>query len=308
MGKLRPYIKNGPYIIMEDNDVFKSYGLCNLKLSKPFTDLNNIEIETSLTKKVEYFKRNPKIDLYYNGEKMKKTRKLGEGSNGTIYLFEYSNNSVAVKIPDSGTHVEYEVDVIENNLQHICEDSIIPLKIIKDQVGNSFIVMQEANGDLSDLKLDERLIFKIILRVAEMLICFLKKDIIYFDLKLENILYKCHGNNITIYLGDIGSFAIKGDLINNGSYFPPEALDKKYYEANENIVTYSFGCFIAQLYGYDFLGYEKDYYSKFIEKIRKDSRVPNSIKALIISFTKIDPEEREQYEIETVFDLINVGK
>ena len=151
-----------------------------------------------------------------------------------------------------------------------------------------------------------------------MLICFLERDIIYFDLKLENILYKCHGNNITIYLADIGAFALKNDLIQGGTFVPPEALDKKYYKANKNIVTYAFGCFIGQLYGYNYLGYKNEkltthetvteyYYPKFIEKVREDSRVPNSIKALIISFTEIDPKIRKQYEIASVFDLINVG-
>jgi serine/threonine protein kinase len=318
MGKLRPYIKNGPYIIMEDTDVFKSYGLCNLKLTRPLTNLKKIKIKTNLKDRPEFFNKPPIIDLYYNGKKMKKTKILGEGSTGIVYLFEYSDNRVAIKIPDSETYVDYEVDIIDDYLKNICEDNIIPLKIIDDQVGNSFVVMQEANGDLSDIKMDERLIFKIIFRVAEMLICFLERDIIYFDLKLENILYKCQGNNINIYLADIGAFTIKGDLIQGGTFVPPEALDKKYYKANKNIVTYSFGCFIAQLYGYDYLGYKNErlttkeniteyYYPKFIEKVKSDNRVPNSIKALIISFTEIDPKKRKQYDIDNVFDLINVG-
>ena len=47
MPKIKNLSNKGPYIIME-GDVFKSYGACNLKLTKPFTNLDLVTITTNL--------------------------------------------------------------------------------------------------------------------------------------------------------------------------------------------------------------------------------------------------------------------
>lgn len=291
---LRPYIKRGPYIILEEDNVLNSYGICNYILTKPFTDLSKITITTNLKNKVKYFKNNIKLQVFYNGNEMKKTIMVGEGNFGKVYSFQYGENSVVIKIPEKDIYVNYEVDIIKKTLPiTICKNHIIPLRIIKDQVGNNFIVMQEANGDLSNLKLDLRLKFKIIIEIAKILICFMNENILYTDLKLENVLYKCKNNKLTIYLGDIGSFAKEGEIL-EGGYL----IEEDEYPATKELVIFQFGFFIASLFGYEYTKNTK----KFLKKILNDRTIPNNIKALIILFTK----KSKDNDLNIVFDLIKV--
>lgn len=303
---LKYYIKKGPYIIMEEDNILNSYGLCNFKLSKPFTDLTKIKVKTNLTEKVKFYKKNIKLELYYNNDKMKKIKMIGEGSFGKVYLFQYKENSIVIKIPDKEIYIDYEVDIIKYYLpKNICNDYIIPLRVITDQAKNNFVIMQEANGDLSNLKLDERLIFKIIIQVAKTLICFMKKDIIYTDLKIENILYKCKNNRISIYLADIGSFAKENDILIGGNYIPPEYHKKEEFPATKELVIFTFGCFIAELYNFINNEVVTDY-PKFIKKLLKNTTIPKNIKALIILFTEPNPNKRKKNNLNLVFDLIKI--
>ena len=299
MTTLKPYMKNGPYILLDKSNNLDSYGLCNISSTRPIVNLNNVTIKTNLGEKVDYFKKNMKIELFYKGEILRRIKKIGEGSFGSIYLYE---KGIVIKIPNKNTYSDYESDIIKSNLPNsICNKSIIPLKIIKDQYKNNFVVMQEANGDLEDLKLDERLIFKIIVTIAKALICFMKKNIIYCDLKAENILYRCNNKNINIYLADIGSFVEENDILIGGDNKAPEDLNKKEYKATKELVIYTFGCFIAELYGY------KDR-RNLIKKILKDKKMPKNIKALIILFAEENPKKRKQNDLSLVFDLIKTEK
>ena len=44
--------EKAPFIIMEKDDIFRSYGICNLMLSKPVVNLNKIKIISNLKKEL----------------------------------------------------------------------------------------------------------------------------------------------------------------------------------------------------------------------------------------------------------------
>jgi serine/threonine protein kinase len=111
----------------------------------------------------------------------------------------------------------------------------------------SFIAMEAMDGSLRDYAVeqkkeldklesddDKRILLdkifvnvtKIILEVAKVLQCLSDKEYYYPDLKSDNVLYKCDGENIIIKMGDIGSLTEKEDLINGDytrTYFDSQA-------------------------------------------------------------------------------------
>ena len=112
----------------------------------------------------------------------------------------------------------------------------------------SFIAMEAMDGSLRDYAVeqkkeldklesddDKRILLdkifvnvtKIILEVAKVLQCLSDKEYYYPDLKSDNVLYKCDGENIIIKMGDIGSLTEKKDLI-NGDY------TRTYYDSQGN--------------------------------------------------------------------------
>ena len=321
MKTVRDFTKQIPYIVVEKDNKFKSYGVCNLNLSKPFIDLSKIKIKTTLGKKVNKITRKLVIEIFYGKEKMKKIKVLGQGTFGNVYLYEYNGYTIALKIPNNNIEIDSEINVIEKILpRKICRENIIPLKIIKDQYRNPFVVMQQANGNLREIELlDNRLITKIIIKITEILLCFLKKNIVYLDLKRENVLYKCWGKNISIFLGDLGGFFKLGETSFGGGYFlAPEIIEENQYQVREEHMFYAFGCFIAELYGYrEDLGYKdgikstkkniiNKYHPKFKKKILKDDRIPDVIKSLILLFTETSVQKRKDNDLNIVFELFNI--
>lgn len=310
--KLKPYINQGPYIVLEDDNILQSYGICNLKLTKPEVDLGNIYIKTDLKKKVNYLDAKTKIEVYYNDKLMKRKKKLGEGSFGKIYLYSFEDKNIVIKIPEKDVRIDYETSIIENYLPKDCRHHTIPFRVVEDQKGNGFLIMQQANGDLDNIKLDNRLKLKIILTITKMLKCFYEKGIVYGDLKLENILYRCENNKINIFLGDIGSFFKIGDYISDGYYIPPEALDKKKFIVNKEFLLYNLGSFIAEIYGVEkgleyknnsYSTFTKYRYPKIVKRITK-SKIPKNIQALILALIHPNEKERGKFDLETVFYLI----
>ena len=46
-----------PFIIMEEDDMLRSYGICNFYLTRPATILNKIKIRSNLKKKLEKYQK-----------------------------------------------------------------------------------------------------------------------------------------------------------------------------------------------------------------------------------------------------------
>lgn len=282
------------YYILENSNFLNSDGICDLTLTKNFINLENVTIKTNLKKKVKSLTKGFKFDLYYNNILMKKIDILGDGTFGKVYLYRVEDIFLTIKINHEGVSIDDEFITFKKYLPKICKYSIIPLKIIKDKHKNPFVIMQLADGDLSTLKLSSILKIKIIITIAKALECFLKKNVIYMDLKLENILYKCVGNRIAIYLGDIGSLVKIGEKLEHGEIVVPESASKSYFVANEAYLLYTFGIFILEIYNYKL---------ENMERFFKDPNINHYIKALVYYYTTEKPKKRLRYNLKLVNNL-----
>lgn len=312
--------EKGPFIVINEDNVFNSYGICSFKLTKPNVDLKHVRIETSLTKEYTYeYPRKFNISLFYKNQKMLRTKLMGQGSYGKVWKYEVLDNkneniSLALKIPTE--NIEEEPLILENLLnENICNKSIIPIKTIFDKHDNPFIIMQEANSSLRSLKPDERLVKKIIYQITKDIECFYNYDIFYLDLKTENILYRCDNDKISIFLGDIGSFSELGNE-SMATFMPPEALNSKHPKADKAYMFFTLGAFYADLYGLaDDIYYENDngkwktkksfievHYPKFVKKII-NSNVSEKLKDVILQFTQIDPVARSKLNFSLVYEI-----
>ena len=244
--------EKGPFIVITEDNVFNSYGICSFRLTKPDVDLNKVTIETDLRK--QYSETYPKkfyLAVYYKGVKMKKTQLIGEGSYGKVWRFEIldkNNEHITIALKIALEDLEEESKILTNLLNNIkCKTSVIPIRAVRDEEKNPFIIMQEANSTLRSLKMDERLIKKIIYQITKSIECFYKYGVFYLDLKTENILYQCNNDKISVFLGDIGSFAGIGG-VSLATFMPPEALAAKRPKADKAYMFFTLGAFYADLY------------------------------------------------------------
>ena len=149
------------------------------------------------------------------------------------------------------------------------------------------------------------------------------------DLKKENLLYRCEGEKISFFLGDIGGFAKLGDSSKNNkdlstsSFIPPEYAyaDKKVRKADKQTLLYIVGATIADFYnladdifysdgqGNDYTGAElrKVQIPKFHKKVR-DSNMPEAVKEIVLAFTSISPKKRLEYNLDMIFEKLCPNK
>lgn len=291
-------------------DYDNKYNICDLNSVRPKTNLKNITIKTNLKEKINIYPKNIKIELFYNKKKMIKIKDVSEGGFGKIILFGCKDckkeKTVILKIPFEDVNEEpYILNNFLNNTE-ICNDSIIPISCIKDQFKNPFIIMQEANGNVTNLNLSGRLKTDLVLKILKFMICFFDKGYLFTDLKTDNILYSCKDEkNITFYLGDIGSFAKrdqKKDIIM--TYPPPEyAYANKKQIADIQSLAYIIGATIGEIYGFgDYLSYSdgkkeltENELKKKLKKYHnmiKNSNIHIDIKNIIINLTDLEPKKR----------------
>lgn len=311
---------NGPFIVINEDNVFNSYGICSFRLTKPSVDLNKVSVETDLRK--EYRNTYPKnfhVVVRYDGKKMKKTHLIGEGSYGQVWKYEtvVNNQHVSVVIKFAMSNIEEEPMILKHLLNNlICTQNVIPIRAVYDNYKNPFIVMQEANSSIRMLKMDQRLIKKIIYQITKTIECFYEYDIFYLDLKTENILYQCTNDKISIFLGDIGSFAQLGE-ISMATFMPPEVLKTKRPRADKAYLFFTLGAFFADLYGLadDIMylnlktnrwktsnSFINEYYPSFSKKII-NSNIPENFKELILQYTQIDMKKRAKLSFDMVYSI-----
>lgn len=306
--------EKGPYIIMEEDDIFRSYGVCDYIISKPSIDLNEISIRTSMTKKQKKYPKDMTVELFHDEDSMDIIAAAKFGSNGMVYFFvNKEGESVALKIPLHDVKADDEPVLLKKYNIGECDHYIIPIKTIYDQRKNPFIIMQEANGDISKLNMDLRLKIKLIIYIAEAMICLYKKKIIYYDLKADNVLYQCDGEKIIFYLGDIGGMAKENEMVYGGTYITPENLGLNKYKVKYGDLVYNFGCFCAELFdiadGLEQDGLTKnklvkDKYPKFIDKL-SSSNIPENIKSIIYMSTSLEVKERNMFDFNIVYELLH---
>lgn len=131
----------------------------------------------------------------------------------------------------------------ENNLikKEFCDDINYTINKFKDKYKSDvpiyFILLPLMDGslnDISDYLSEVSLVQKLnILRIiTNYVYCLYTQGYYYTDIKLENVLYKCIGeNHILLFLGDIGSIFTKEESdMAIGTFFPFE--DIKHFGAN----------------------------------------------------------------------------
>ena len=182
--------------------------------------------------------------------KFNKIKKIGSGTYGYIfsyYNFEY-NIEFAFKKEDIDPHYD---NAIEERISNLLNDNdnkcdTIRVKYIRSDKYHSYYILNKLEGDLSLLvsKLnnsgmglnDPRVTtckLKIADKIRHQIVCLynLHNDLIYTDVKLENILYGCHDkehlNEFKIHLGDLGSAVKDNDGEYMSTYLPYEFAKTK---------------------------------------------------------------------------------
>lgn len=182
-------------------------------------------------------------------------KKIMDGSFCTVYVqnlvgdvktilidnhaFEIPPN-LALKEFMFGNHGQIEAR-IEKKILHLfekydspCLNSRVlaaPIEEIQDQ--SILIVMEYMDGALNQIKFETSEIIKIIEGICRGLQCFRSINLMYSDLKPQNLLYRCEEGKFRIYFGDYGS----GSVEKGYSLFtmvPFMAWPAKYYEGDDS--------------------------------------------------------------------------
>ena len=198
---------------------------------------------------------------YGEVKKVKFKYKDENGNKEEIFCMKLPNNNDVKNItPD--------INAIEK-LKKVNCSGIIPMKHIKDNpkffengIFINAILMPLADGDLLNKKLNEKQANDVINILTNVLLCMAEHDIYYFDLKVENILYKCDNNlnKANIYLGDMASIIPSWSNSTNQNYYsatnpPPFDMNDKFYEYYDRskygrIISEGIGFYAKKIYKY----------------------------------------------------------
>ena len=194
-----------------------------------------------------------KGDYYYYNPKIKDSATFDVPIDKKYKFIE-----VAIKTYNNSRDDEigYVNKLNDNSLSGTC--NLINSRILKLKNKNKITissVMDLMDGTLYDLiKLHPRDKFIVFKKIAETLKCLQKKvgkDIIYTDLKLANILYKCYKNNkLKIVIGDIGGLCGKPSERGSSTYPSPETINDG-ANCDEPSMVWSLGVLLLELFNYD---------------------------------------------------------
>ena len=70
----------------------------------------------------------------------------------------------------------------------------------KGHIVLNFVVMEETDGDLLSLRLQPRIVAKVMQALARRLACLWENDLVYTDMTPENIAYKSKGSKFRVSL------------------------------------------------------------------------------------------------------------
>ena len=157
--------------------------------------------------------------LKLNEEKMYLEMEYQQVMNNPEQLEKWTMSHQKIMNDLYSLYLKYKIDEYDliNKLPKECK-YIIPSK----QFGNESVIMLYGDTLWSNISnLTDKVAMDIVRVIGEMLRCLLINNFIYFDLKLENIMYRClDGKNIEVFLIDIGSM-IPDDLRYFASTHPP---------------------------------------------------------------------------------------
>ena len=172
--------------------------------------------------------------------------RIGAGAGGFVYRYKNSanDNFVALKISRKNDTDEQElIDSITGKLGEDYPCNIVPLQKLEKESGGThprknFYVMPGMDGTLSDLLNSVNEVNKgfdtehqsqdfsarLFHEIEGFIRCLNKLGYVYLDLKLEQILYHCLGENkFEIYIGDLGSLVVSEEGTSIASFPPPDA-------------------------------------------------------------------------------------
>ena len=204
------------------------------------------------------------MNIYLGSKKYKKIKELGNGDYRRVYqvLNEEENKYYALKKKRFFEFSEEELDLFQNEakLLSIFNNEHI-VKYYDSSKDNKFfyILMEYCEGlDLKQFineykskneKIDEKIIYNIVLDLCLGIKEIHKKKIIHRDLKPENIfidkdkIIKIGGFNFSILLNNNVEYT--NEFIGSNNYLAPEVI--KGYKYNNKVDIWAFGCIIFEL-------------------------------------------------------------
>jgi hypothetical protein len=193
---------------------------------------------------------------------------IGKGAYGIVYSISYNNILYTIKLPTSSDKELQEIKLYDKIYNTECLNftnyKIFDIILNTGEKING-IIMPHASGNLDNIielfKENDKLCRKVVKIIGNIITCFLKNRLLYLDIKPANILYICNGNNIHLYLGDLGSCI---DL-NNKTHiiYPPSSyffiiasfewpeFDLSNILLISKILAYIFVLLYLHLYNYD---------------------------------------------------------
>jgi serine/threonine protein kinase len=286
---------------MEISDV------CKKQIVPPKTDLKKLSIVTDFGKSLyKYPQPRPhqNFEVFYGNNNKNMIKEIGRGGNGIIYMVSWNKDKIILKYPISEPDHEPDrvVDVLKGYHHHI-----IPYKLIHDQYGNPFMVMQQANGDVFDLlRYDLASDFrnKMVSYYAGAIRQLWRKRIVFTDMKPENLLYQCdiHPENggLTLYFGDIGAFSNEGEKEYDYEVKPPESkgvIDK-------NFCLFTLGLMVIGIYSFRYErvkpGDSKNFVTKFYNPLKEQilSKIKNKdIQKITLRLLSPYKEDRDNLSV-----------
>tara|TARA_B110000483_G_scaffold230788_1_gene296410 strand:- start:4605 stop:5741 length:1137 start_codon:yes stop_codon:yes gene_type:complete len=191
---------NGSFISEVCKSTKSSHGLFEAESLNFLTDLKENDVDT--------------VKIVHNGQTFLQSGEpkfISTGSYGNVFKINLANVDdasqvipIAYKVSKSDQELE-ETHILQRYpifTDQICP-YIIPIKEI-----NKKIYMPLGDGDLATLK-STKLPFgtahKIVSCLERTLVCLKQHGCFYFDLKGENVIFKCNKESLVVWLADIGS-------------------------------------------------------------------------------------------------------
>lgn len=176
-----------------------------VKLSPEYLPINNEKKEflMYISKYIDI----DRITYHYN-------KYISRGTYGVVISYKSNDNVyIAVKYGKDCSRGLIDDIKIYNILQssNICRGSYVNSYIYSPHI----VIMKYMNGTLDQLSkniIDHMTILRIMHQLIEAVHCLCQNNLIYLDIKSENVLYRCEPkNNIDIVLGDIGGIVERNE-------------------------------------------------------------------------------------------------
>ena len=125
-----------------------------------------------------------------------------KGTYGIVYKLTLNDNSIFLVKLTKKRDDTLEENKLVDKVPDECRN-VLPIR----KFGRKSVMMLYADTVWEDIYMGDAVIKNIVKIIGNALLCLMRKQLYYFDLKLDNILYRClgGGKNIEIFLADLGS-------------------------------------------------------------------------------------------------------